>query len=152
MLQLSSPRGLVSCNSSPRGLESCSPGRQNPTNIVGRCGSLKFCRYRTFLYVFQRFSVGFDDPGKPGWRPSGNSQVPGDLRVAVRIVTTQRTSLEGAGPRDSIKCPLSLYLSLVLLPFLPVPATCLPYARRRCELWLPPAFPANLVRGHTLQK
>ena len=65
--QLSSPRGLVSCNSPAPGDFRVATGVvKTHARIIRIRGSLTFFRHRTFPYVFQWFSLGFDDPGIPG--------------------------------------------------------------------------------------
>ena len=101
-MQLSSPRGLESCNSQvPGDLRVATRVVKTQTSIIRFRGSLSFCRFRAIHCVCSVVCIGFRRPGLlhqvPGgltvatqWQlssPRGlescNSQVPGDLRVAT---------------------------------------------------------------------
>jgi hypothetical protein len=94
--QLSSPRGLESCNSQvPGDLRVAARVVKTQTGTIRIHGSLSFCRFGTFPYVFLWFALGFDDPGCC-------YQVLGGLTVATRW---QLTSPRGLLRVATLKSP-----------------------------------------------
>ena len=110
-MQLSSPRGLASCNSPvPGDLIVAARVVKTQTSIIRILGSLSFCRFRTFPCVSLWFALGFDDPGC-------YYQFRGGRTVATRWQLSRPRGLDSCSPGR--QNPNEYHQNTRVLEFLP---------------------------------